>query len=358
MNLDFRVFDILSVIPGYHYFLHLFGKVFGLSSISFFRLINLVIGFCSIFVFFLLAFKIYKGFGFVRGLQYTFFPILFPFFFLIYTDVLSLLLVLLMFYFLLQKNYDIAGIFAILSFFVRQNNVLWMAFGLSFVYAERIGTRIDFKGFFRSIRDCWTFILGFVISLIFFIWNKGFALGNKMMNEGGIYFGNLFFALFLFFFLFLPLNIGNFLKIKELVKRNKWIWFIILVIFIFYLKFFIVNHPYNFINTDYFLRNNILGYFLNGIVLKSLLFLPIAYSILSLCTIRFKRREFYLLYPFAIFSLLPLWLIEQRYYLIPFSFFILFKKEESGLIEKLTIWIYLIFSFLLFYFIGSGKFFL
>ena len=102
----------------------------------------------------------------------------------------------------------------------------------------------------------------------------------------------------------------------------------------------------------------ILGYFNKGFLIKSLLFLPIAYSFLSLFVTEFKRKSFYLLYLFSFLFLLPSWLIEQRYYLIPFSLFILFKKEENKLVENLGIWLYVIFSLIIFYLIGSGKFFL
>lgn len=359
INGDYYIYDIITVIPGYHFFYALLGKVFSVYSISGIRLANAVIGMISVFVFLLLAMKIHGGKeGIAKGFQYAFFPILFPFFFLIYTDVLSLLLIFLMLYFILLKKYNIAGIFGILSFFVRQNNILWMAFVLGLVYVEKAGMKVELKNFLRVIKDCWSFILGFFMAIIFFIWNKGFVLGDKLMHEGGIYFGNVFFALFLFFFLFLPMNLGNFNKIKEFSRRNKWSWVVVLFIFLVYLWLFDVTHPYNFRGSDYFLRNVILQYFISGIVFKSLLFLPIAYSILSLCVVRFKRKEFYLLYIFAILSLLPLWLIEQRYYLIPFSLFILFKKEEKGWVEKLSILFYVVLSIWLVWGIGSVKFFL
>ena len=357
LNWDFGVYNIITVIPGYHYFFAFLGWIFGIDSIRGIRFFNLVVGLISISVFLLIGFRISRNLGLIKGFQYAFFPILFPFFFLIYTDVLSLLLILLSFYFVSIRRYNFAGIFGILSFFVRQNNVVWLGFIMVFVYFDRYD-KIDFGKIKDLLRECWTFILGIVIAVIFFILNKGFAFGDRNMHEGGIYFGNILFALFLFFFLFLPLNIFNFKKIIGFVKKKNWILLVILFLFIIYMKFFIVNHPYNFIAPDYFLRNMMLGYFNAGLFIKSLLFLPIAYSFLSLWVTELRRKSFYLLYLFSFLFLSPSWLIEQRYYLIPLSFFILFKKEESTFLENCTIALYFTASILLFYFIGIGKYFL
>ena len=355
---DNRVYEILTVIPGYHYFLSIIGKTFNFYTESEIRLLNAVIGLISVFIFLFTAFKIEGKNGWNKGLQYLFFPILFPFFFLIYTDVLSLLLVLLMFYFVLLKKYNLGGIFGILSFFVRQNNIIWILFALCFVYVKENGIKYNFKGFVKTFRDCKIFVFGLFLGILFFIWNKGFSFGDKEMHTSGIFFGNTFFLLFLFFFLFLPLNLSNFWKIKKFVSKNKWIWFLIILVFIIYIRFFIVNHPYNFLGKDYFLRNILLQKFISGNSIKAMLFLPIAYSILSLFVAKLKKKEFYLLYPFTILSLLPMWLIEQRYYLIPLTLFILFKDEKKGWIEKTTIGIYFVLSILILYFIGESKFFL
>ncbi|MDO8508965.1 MAG: hypothetical protein Q7S27_04745 [Nanoarchaeota archaeon] len=358
MSGDRGVYDIITVIPGYHYFLSVIGKTFDFYSEGQIRLVNATIGFISIFVFLLLTFKIEGKRGWRKGLEYAFFPILFPFFFLIYTDVLSLLLVMAMVYFTLIKRYSIAAIFGILSFFVRQNNVVWMGFALFLVYFQRNGMKIKFSGIGETIKNCWVFILGLAISVLFFIYNGGFSAGDKAMHEGGIFLGNIFFFLFLFFFLFFFLNISNIFRIKEFTRKNKWIWILLIGIFIIYMKFFVVDHPYNFLGKDYFLRNIILQEFISGIWIKACLFIPIAYSILSLCVIKLKKKEFYLIYLFSFISLLPMWLIEQRYYLIPFTLFILFKEESKNWVERATIGIYFIASIVIFYLIGEVKFFL
>jgi alpha-1,2-glucosyltransferase len=89
-----------------------------------------------------------------------------------------------------------------------------------------------------------------------------------------------------------------------------------------------------------------------------LFFLPIAFSIMSLSVTTLRNKSYYLLYPFTVLFLVPSWLIEQRYYIVPFSLFILFKNEKSRLVEYSTIAMYIVTSALLFYGIQKGLFFL
>jgi alpha-1,2-glucosyltransferase len=131
---------------------------------------------------------------------------------------------------------------------------------------------------------------------------------------------------------------------------------IIFAFFLIYIFTFKIDHPYN-IN-QYFLRNKLLVYFTSSIILKILFFIPVAYSILSISVTELYEKSFYLIYPFTILYLIPSWLIEQRYYLIPFALFILFKKEESKLVEYLSIVFYIISSALLFYGIRNELFFI
>lgn len=357
-NGDFSVSPSLTTIPGYHYTIFLLSDIFGFYSMVSARFFSLIFSFISIIVFFALAKRMSKDYT-TKIFQYAFFPILFPFFFLIYTDFFSLVLILFALYFVFCESYEIAGIFGILSFFARQNNVIWMAFLCALIYYNKNGLRINFKAIREFLKDIWVFILGFIIAIVFIIINGGFAVGDKTAHPAfSFHFGNVFFILFLFFFLFLPLNIYNFFKIIDFIKKKKLIWIVVLCIFLIYIKFFIINHPYNFLAPKYFLRNMILQYFIYNFWLKIFLFLPIIYSILSLCVMGLKRKEFYLLYPFSILFLIPSWLIEQRYYFIPLTLFILFKKEENKLVELITIVAYVLLSLFSFYGIGKGRFFL
>jgi len=233
----------------------------------------------------------------------------------------------------------------ILSLFIRQNNIVWLAFMCVFIHFEKYNFEFSVKIFQKSIRDYWIFIIGFILFIIFLIINKGVAIGEKLMHPSFLFrTGNIFFMMFLFFFLFLPLNISNFQKIIQHIKKNKKFIIIIAIVFSIYMLTFVNDHPYNYYLPRYFIRNRILLYFNSTFVLKTLFFIPIAYSMFSISVTKLHRKSFYILYPTTLIFLLPSWLIEQRYYLIPFTLFILFKKEESKLVECLTITFYVLAS--------------
>ena len=63
------------------------------------------------------------------------------------------------------------------------------------------------------------------------------------------------------------------------------------------------------------------------------MFAAMALALLSLSVTLLRERTHYLIYPFAVFSLLPAWQIEQRYYLLPLMLFLLFRVQRSTLFE-------------------------
>jgi alpha-1,2-glucosyltransferase len=70
-----------------------------------------------------------------------------------------------------------------------------------------------------------------------------------------------------------------------------------------------------------------------------------------------QQKAFLLLYPATVLALLPIWMIEQRYYLAPFTLFLLFRKAEAPWLEWiLTLWLAIL-SFLILGGIRSDSFF-
>jgi alpha-1,2-glucosyltransferase len=359
INKDFTLNPELTTIPGYHVIFAFFASMFSLASIPSIRFLCLIFSMLSVVTFFLLARTIHKDSSVIRTLHYCFFPILFPFFFLIYTDVFSLWLILISLYALVQQRYYIAGIIGTLSLLVRQNNVVWVLFLCMFNYLEGYGYRLNIEMLKRWIGKCSFFLIGLMMFGIFLILNKGVAIGAGMMHPSfSFHLGNIYFMLFLFFFLFLPLNISNFPKISLLLKKNRRIIIWIVCTFLIYMFTFVVDHPFNLQWADYFLRNRVLLFFSSTVLLKILFFIPIVYSLLSIVVTKLQNKSLYLIYPVSFLYLIPSWLIEQRYYLIPFALFILFREEKSKLVEHLSLVMYLTASAVLFYGIRIGIFFL
>lgn len=346
LNRELSIKPGLNVIPGYHALIAAALIVFQKSGVYSARFLTAWISFASVIVFYLLTWKAYSRPSVMKTFQYAFFPLFFPFFPLIYTDVLAMMLVLLAFYLVLWEQYTLSGIVAVLSILVRTNNIAWFAFLYVFIYYRNYG--LDWRAFPRSLRQTWFYWLGFGLFIVFVVMNEGVALTDQGMQPlENVHTGNVFYLLFLFAYLFLPLNLANIPKFIGLMGEKRWVVPAGLGAYLIYLLTFQSTHPYNHSHPDYFLRNQLLINVTDTVGLKSAFFLPVAWSLLSLGVTRLREKGFYWLYPFTLLSLLPIWLIEPRYAFVPLSLFLLFKEEGSPLVEGVTLAFYVITSILL-----------
>jgi hypothetical protein len=260
----------------------------------------------------------------------------------VYTDILAMLLVLLAFYLVLWKKYTLSGIVGFMSLLTRTNNIAWFAFLYVFIYVENYGWNL--REFPKSLKMTWSYLAGFAVFVVFLVLNGGVALTVKAVQPlGGLYSGNIAYLLFLWTFLFLPLNLANIPKIIRLVTtRWRWILPTGFVAYLVYLLTFHSTNPFNLGRLNYYPRNRLLMAVTHSLALKSAFFIPVAWSALSISVTRLRQKNYYLLYPFIVLSLIPIWLIEPRYSFVPLAFFLLFKEEQSSLVEGLTIALYIV----------------
>lgn len=332
---QYRVTSSLTTIPGYHVVMALASRMMGEESIVFYRTVNLLFAFASIVVFFLTAQAIHKKTSLAKTFQYVFLPILFPFFFLLYTDVLSLLLMLLALLAYEKRNVPASAVFAALSVIVRQNNIVWFAFLFAAMLPHVKASDISRKEFIESAV---LFGIGFILFAVFMQINGGIAIGDKGSHPfPSLHLGNVYFLLFLCGILFLPMHLGNLRNIFRELRSNRFAPAILVAFFVVGMLTFVSTHGYNQGLDSVFLRNKILSYFTLTPLLKTLFFIPTTLAFLSLLVTPLRKPVYYLLYPATVLYLLPSWLIEQRYYFIPFVFFLLFRREQSKTWEWLTV---------------------
>ena len=351
-------FQRVSSLPGYHLLMALLRRLFGIASLSGTRFLSAALSLAAIGAFYLAARNISCREAFSKTLQFTLFPLVFIFFFLIYNDVFSLFLVILSVYFLEKGQYGGAGFFGFLSVLVRQNNVVWLGFFCFYVLWEKYGFRFERRIAARLAGSLLPFIPSFIAVAVFAVYNKSLAVGDASAHPLSIHSENIFMILFFFFYLFLPLNISNFPKIVKTVKRNPHLVVGLGGAYLLYLRTFKVSHAYNRFMVDFFLRNLIAANAVRSPLHKAAFFLPIAYSIMSLSVTELHKKACFLLYPFTVIFLSLSWLIEPRYYLIPFTLFLLFKKQKSPLVEYATIAVYAVLTAVVFLGSLEGRFFL
>ena len=96
------------------------------ESITFLRGTNLVLGAGCIVLFSWCHRVLESGGSGERIAQFAVFPIIFPYFFVIYTDIPSLFVVLAGLWLCLRERYALGCLALALSLGVRQNNIVWV----------------------------------------------------------------------------------------------------------------------------------------------------------------------------------------------------------------------------------------
>lgn len=341
MKGNYHTMSTITTIPGYHIVIATVARIFGDPAPEQIRLISFVFSLISIWIFYLLVKKLNIQDPFIRTLQYVFFPISFLFFPLLYTDIFSLLLILVTFYFALSKRYTISALFSLFALAVRQNNIIWIVFLWFYTYILENGFSFSLKKIFAHIRNGAGYIVAGIIFLLFVWFNNGVAFGDQERHQVGFYMGNIYFFFVIFGVLFLPITLSSLSKINRIFLKRRIIPGILvgLVIASLFLIFPPEIHTYNLKMN--FLRNIILSFGYHQYVWVYAF--AILFGCLSLSLMTFEK-EFLLFFPFIVTYLVPSLLIEQRYLIIPMVLMLLFRKETNLKVEYANMIYFLLLS--------------
>lgn len=352
---NLEILPSLTTFPGYHWTIAFLAKMTGQSSLVSIRFIGLLLSSVSLWIFFIIVKKIKSGDPFMKTLQLVFLPISFLYFPLVYTDIFSLLLVLLVFYFAISNKYKTSALFSLAAILVRQNNIIWIIFTLVYSYFSIYGTSFSLKNMVEYFRRTFFHLLIIAVLVIFFWLNDGVALGDKRNHQLGLYLGNSYFFLAVVGFLFLPLIVEyfhrlNFSKFNVAFLLRAGVGAILALAFVFAIPE--LHHGNNKLSL---LRNIILHGAYNQYVWAYVVMILLGYCTFFL----FKmKKEQLVLIPFIFASLTPSLLVEQRYYIVPLVFLLIFRKESSPKIELLLMIYFLVLSVALVLMIfSSGLFF-
>jgi len=329
-----RIDPRLTMIPGYHAIIAALSWVFGGLSIRAVRAYSFLVAFGAIAAFYFAARADAEERPVVRTLQLAFLPIALPLFFLIYTDATSLLFVLWMMLAAIRNRPWQAGMLGLVACLIRQNNIVWVAFAALWMHAVESGW--SWSTLREELGRYWAFVLTAALFIVFVWMNGGVALGDAGAHPlSRAHLGNVFFLLFLCPLLLAPMFLARWRQwLAPLHHARAWLW--LGIVFVIFWTGFSVDHPYNLMQRDLFLRNAVLGFFISSDSSRLLFFVPIGFAILGLRTVEL-RPAWWLIYPFTVLFLLPSWLIEQRYYLIPLSLLLLAREPISPRVERLQV---------------------
>jgi alpha-1,2-glucosyltransferase len=340
---NYYLLSDLTTIPGYH--LVIASAISGanffvdLSAMREIRLVSLSISLISIWLIFLIAKQLKIKNPTLRTLQFIFLPISFFYFPFIYTDIFSLTLILASFYFLLKKRYTFSSFFIFLSLLTRQTNIVWATFFWCYAYVSDYGFFFSLNFLKKHLRQTIGYVSMGISFMVFIILNHGIAIGDRINQQVGFHLGNVYFFLAIVGILFLPMSFISFISFFKTYKIKFYRSLILNIIiggsivasFIFFTPDL---HMYNF--KMHFLRNIILQQAYHQYIFLYSLVIFLGY--LTIFQLKFEKKAL-LLFPFTLACVIPSWLIEQRYYIVPLVFMLLFRKE-TGLKREYALLLY------------------
>jgi alpha-1,2-glucosyltransferase len=325
--------DFVATGPGYHIIMAGIAKVIGNWNDDALRLYSTCLSFICIYLYYLTNRQISTNSNLIRTLQFAMLPVIFPYFVMVYTDILALFFILLCYYQQLKQKPLLAGVFALLAVITRQTNIVWI--GMLFALGYYADNKLSFS--YTLIKShfikYWTYILLLVLFIFFVFLNGNIVLGGQKGAQPIIFqFNNIYFLLILYFVMFLPMIALDFQKIFLLMK-NKHILLLILILFVVYCLTFNSFHIWNVYTFNFVLLRNLI---IRSIVFgnyKLLYFIPILFSIMHLFIISKSNLRLYCVYITSFFLLSFICLIEPRYYINTFAFFCLFKDYRETKFE-------------------------
>jgi len=334
---DFRIaWDILTVLPGYHALSAAVLWATDQRMLAAARLLNAVYGLLAIGAFHWMR-KVSVGKADAAAtLQFALLPILFPYDFMVYTDVLSLAFVLAAGAATLARRDIISGVLMIGALCIRQTNVIWLP-----LYAWLALSRDE--TFVSSLRlalaRTWPYALGVGLFLIYWIWNGSVSLSKEqttMHPDFSFHIGNLYFTLFLCALLF-PLQVLDGLKpFVRNVRARPWLLSVPIVAFGVFWLGFRVDHPFNQADEPWTVHNHLLQWVVSAGWSKAAFGLIAVAAGCGLSGSRLHPRSAWMLYPLTFVALASSWMIEHRYALVPITFWLVFRERQNEKIETAT----------------------
>lgn len=349
---NYKPLEALTMLPGYHATIAAAGKLAHDESLGFARLATLAFGILAIPAFAGIRRAVAPGEDpVVPTLQFVFFPLLFPFCFLVYTDVPSLALVLWALRASLAGRDVAAGAIGIVALLFRQTNVVWIGLIALWRLIEICSRHESWSARGRAALALWPYALNAAAFLGYWVWNGAIALSrfNESMHpDFSLHSGNLFFMLFVAAVFLAPLHAVWIPRYIAAARARPVLWLLPLALLALYAATFAVDHIANLFGMEYYLRNFILVYVKDHPWAHLGLGIVAAIAACGLYGVRWQRASFALVLPVSAAFVCLFWLIEQRYYLVPFALLFALRTTEDRRAEALTLalWIPVALAFL------------
>ncbi|HVV95704.1 MAG TPA: hypothetical protein VHC92_01045 [Rhodanobacteraceae bacterium] len=334
-----RVLDkYLTTIPGYHAAVAAVLTATGLDSIGAARTVTALFGLLAIAAFHAIRRETQRGTETLATAQFVVLPVLAPFFFLVYTDVFALALILWATFATLRSKRVVSALLLTVAVLVRQSDVVWAGFLALVVVWPAIRARnpVDIRN--AAIRVL-PYAVPLVLFVAFWIWNGSISLSREQAGlhpEFSFHVGNILLALVLAGIL-LPLQaLAGAADFRARLAKAPMFFAIPLVAFFSVPLFFAADNPYNTAQPDFFLHNTLVQLMANH-AWRFVAAIFATFAVCGLSSTRLVPASAAWLYPISAFFLSAEWLVETRYLIVPFALWLAFRQHRNRTIEWATL---------------------
>ncbi len=281
------------------------------------------------------------------GAQLFFLPIAFPYYTLVYTDIIALLLLLMCAQMMNDRRFIWSALFGVLAVLIRQPSLIWVGFLALMAFQHLYWTRQ--KPFFTVCLNLMPYLIVGLSFAVFFAVNDSVALGDKNKHSISINISNVYFMVLVACWVFLPLIISRLFQAWNLIKNNPLWWLVFASLLPVYIMTFDVTHEYNAPAYNQFTRNFILNTMADSWVYKSIVYTISCIGVTALYTIRMRLQQHQILYLAMPLSVIPMPLIEQRYYMVGFTLWQLWRKRLDSVTETFQMLWLIAWSMIIYY---------
>jgi alpha-1,2-glucosyltransferase len=341
---NYRLEPTLAMLPTYHFVLAQMARLLRHYDVDLLRFLSACVALLCLPVFgAIVRHHRTRAEAEIKTVQLLFLPFAFPFFFLLYTDMWSLLAILATLLCALKRRHVLAGLCGLLAVSLRQTAILWVGFVFVLVALEQCDTRATFtlrRALRNALRRGWPHLVVAGLFAVFVVLNKGIAVGDRSVQAVSVNPTIVYVFLICAWALFLPYNLGKAREVLGLLRR-PWVAGLVALGFPLYLATYRVTHQYNAPGLDFYLHNRLLTLMTRSTPWRVALYVPLFWMTLSLCTLRFPEPRLRLLLVFIPLSLCVHPFVEERYYLPALAVLLAFREARFRRLEVATVAAYI-----------------
>jgi len=353
-----ELWPTLTTIPGYHVATALLARITGDGSLDAARWINAGYGLLAIAGFHALRRRIWPGTQSWATAQFMLLPVLAPLFFVVYTDVLALALLLWAAWAAVAGRIWASALLMALLVGVRQHEVVWLGLVVPLAGMQQDASEDRRGGPARALSP---FLLPLAGFFAFWLWNGSISLSTEqaaLHPDFGLHGGNIGCAL-LVAGLLLPLHVLAGMR-RYLAPWRAQPWRVLLP-FVLALAFwfgFQADNPYNTVFPDYYLHNRLVQLIQPPALPRACAAVAFALAACGLAQYALRPRAALALWPVAALFLAGSWLVELRYAMVPLVMWLALRAPAARRIEYATLALWALLAVLLCHAVATHRLFL